>query len=316
MSKETELLNKIGSLYVTQSTDKKEKTPFVIMDVWREGELRLVAGWSGSGKSTYIHSEAELLSKKGYLCAIFDTENAEGRFIPRCENVIFMHAEDINEKFAKLKFPTFTNDDLCEYLIKKVREDFPNEKIIFYVDNLANFSVDISSRVKITEYLVKLKALSKQFNINLTLVSHCGRRTKDYFEVEDLISGAKNLVNLSQVVFCIDRCIFPNNSVGIRRAIVKTKTGIENSFEWSCYKYMEQEDEDEEKIVDFGSLEIYENKSFEHTLIKGVDDEASKRIIDLAKYGFTIAEIIEELAKNNIRLSRYKVRSVIANMIE
>ncbi len=193
---------------------------------WNRGELVVVHGIPGHGKSTWLsYQHVRLAAFEGWKFAVFSPEHNPALMITRiCEQYLMKPLKEMTE--AEIKYGmNFVLDHFYFYKVEKLTAFTVTHLLELAKTAIRKFGVDCvlfdpythiendkqgdNNTERIGTMLVELDRFTKQHNVNITLVAHPRKmdRKAGGFEVPRMydIAGSNNFFNTVDVGICVYR---------------------------------------------------------------------------------------------------------------
>lgn len=244
---------------------------------WARGELVVVTGIPGSGKSTWLDfMYTRLAFLKGWKFGIFSPENIAPLKITRLsEQLMGKPLKDMNRKEIETAvkaidqhFYFYNIEQMDDYTVDNILALGKNMVRRFGIDCLcldpfnyiSNTSNEESSNERIGELLRKLKQFAIKNNVNVSLVAHPRKmdKTNGAYNVPRLydISGSHHFFNVPDVGFAIHRNYVDGINDPVELHVQKVKYHfrgrlgrVEYTFQPSTGRY--SEDGAFQKLLDY-----------------------------------------------------------------
>ena len=248
---------------------------------WSRGELVVVTGIPGSGKSTWLDFVyARLAIRSGWKIGIFSPENVAPLKITRLSEQIVgyplkkMNKMQIDKAISRINqhFYFYNIEQMDDYSIDGILAIAKNMVRRYGIDCLCldpfNYismqSNDDNSNERIGELLRKLKQFAVKNNVNVTLVAHPRKMDKSNgsYNVPRLydISGSHHFFNVPDVGLAIHRNYVDGSNDPVELHVQKMKYHFRGSlgkveylFEPSTGRY--SEDGRFDKLIDYVSAD-------------------------------------------------------------
>lgn len=248
---------------------------------WSRGELVVVTGIPGSGKSTWLDFVyARLAIRSGWKFGIFSPENVAPLKITRLSEQIVgyplkkMNKMQIDKAISRINqhFYFYNVEQMNDYSIDGILAIAKNMIRRYGIDCLCldpfNYismqSTDDNSNERIGELLRKLKQFAVKNNVNVTLVAHPRKmdKTNGSYNVPRLydISGSHHFFNVPDVGLAIHRNYVDGSNDPVELHVQKMKYHFRGSlgkveyfFEPSTGRY--SEDGRYDKLIDYVSAD-------------------------------------------------------------
>jgi twinkle protein len=248
---------------------------------WSRGELVVVTGIPGSGKSTWLDFVyARLAIRSGWKFGIFSPENVAPLKITRLSEQIVgyplkkMNKMQIDKAISRINqhFYFYNVEQMNDYSIDGILAIAKNMIRRYGIDCLCldpfNYismqSTDDNSNERIGELLRKLKQFAVKNNVNVTLVAHPRKMDKSNgsYNVPRLydISGSHHFFNVPDVGLAIHRNYVDGSNDPVELHVQKMKYHFRGSlgkveyfFEPSTGRY--SEDGRYDKLIDYVSAD-------------------------------------------------------------
>jgi twinkle protein len=248
---------------------------------WSRGELVVVTGIPGSGKSTWLDFVyARLAIRSGWKFGIFSPENVAPLKITRLSEQIVgyplkkMNKMQIDKAISRINqhFYFYNVEQMNDYSIDGILAIAKNMIRRYGIDCLCldpfNYismqSTDDNSNERIGELLRKLKQFAVKNNVNVTLVAHPRKMDKanGSYNVPRLydISGSHHFFNVPDVGLAIHRNYVDGSNDPVELHVQKMKYHFRGSlgkveyfFEPSTGRY--SEDGRYDKLIDYVSAD-------------------------------------------------------------
>ena len=248
---------------------------------WSRGELVVVTGIPGSGKSTWLDFVyARLAIRSGWKFGIFSPENVAPLKITRLSEQIVgyplkkMNKMQIDKAISRINqhFYFYNIEQMDDYSIDGILAIAKNMVRRYGIDCLCldpfNYismqSNDDNSNERIGELLRKLKQFAVKNNVNVTLVAHPRKMDKSNgsYNVPRLydISGSHHFFNVPDVGLAIHRNYVDGSNDPVELHVQKMKYHFRGSlgkveylFEPSTGRY--SEDGRFDKLIDYVSAD-------------------------------------------------------------
>lgn len=198
--------------------------------IWMNGELHVLFGDTGCGKSVFAVQIADALSKgKGVFSVLpnenplqkvllYDFELSDKQFFKRYtdENKTPYQFND-NLVFGEIDFkqPFLSGDKIPmdKYIIKRLREDIKTFKPqILIVDNITYLTTQAAQDTSVAlELMRELDDIKKEFNISILVLAHTPKVRNGSPLTLNELGGSKHISNFADSVSCIGKSSDGNN---------------------------------------------------------------------------------------------------------
>ena len=201
-----------------------------VLEYYKKGELIMISGRSGSGKSTFLSQEMLAMLDQDQKIGVFSGELPPTQFkswlysqMCRITDMEMEHDEHIKKTRYYVsdgiieKLDRNYNDQLALYHYPKsiaIFEDLEKEIVkgvnlgytVFFIDNLMQIVSDVEENEFKKQIMVihNLKELCKAHNINIFLVAH-PKKVRDEFIVMDDVAGRQELFAKVDIVLLLHR---------------------------------------------------------------------------------------------------------------
>jgi len=222
-----------GSSTLSEILKKAKNLPKLtrlLGNIWCKGEIHILFGDNGTGKSVWATQIADALSKgrsafdilpnqaEGQKVLFYDFELSEiqlldrysdefGNVYPFHENLI-MPRWDFNDPFFHKK-----NEKFNKLIIRKIRLDI--EKFnpdVLIIDNITFLSTEATQDANVSlDILRALIAIKKEFNLSILVLAHTPKIKPGFLITNNDLAGSKHLSNLVDSVSAIGICASDKN---------------------------------------------------------------------------------------------------------
>lgn len=192
--------------------------------VWQKGELHILFGDTGSGKSVAAIQMANALSVgKNVLnvltnkvgpqkVLVYDFELSDRQFLKRYSDEngkMFGFHENFILSEIDFKELMINNPDksLDKLMFKKIREDIVTTKAdVVVIDNITFLTTQAAQETSVALDLMKeLDSMKKEFGISILVLAHTPKVKKGTFLTLNELGGSKHLSNFADSVSCLGK---------------------------------------------------------------------------------------------------------------
>ena len=196
----------------------------------REGDLAIITGKSGEGKTTFAQNISFNMSKEAVNCCWFSYEVTANNLLAK-----FRSMESNSRNVFLEDMPIFTPKRLpngnLEWVRNKIEASIKQfgvkQVFIDHIDFLAprNVSKTDQHRMILKQICLELKQLAMDLNITIFLIAHVKKVQGREVEMQD-IAESSGIYQLADFVFSVQRICTRNNLLGIEtktnESIVRT----------------------------------------------------------------------------------------------
>lgn len=217
----------------TKRLEDAKHLPDILMQlgvIWMNGELHVLFGDTGCGKSVFAVQVADALSKGKGVFNVLQNEHQKQKILlydfELSDKQFFKRYTDENGKpfpfdenlvFGEIDFkePLLNNDKIPmdKYIIKRLKEDIQQFKPqILIVDNITFLTTQTAQDTSVAlELMRELDNLKKEYGISILVLAHTPKvRSGSPLTLNEL-GGSKHLSNFADSVSCIGKSSKGNN---------------------------------------------------------------------------------------------------------
>ncbi|UKM65471.1 AAA family ATPase [Flavobacteriaceae bacterium GSB9] len=207
-----------------QDAQKMPEIKPLIGVVWQMGELHILFGDTGSGKSVLAIQIANSLSRGINVLNIltngvgpqkvlvYDFELSDRQFLKRysddTNNMYDFHEDfilsDIDFKQLMIDYP---NESLDKCMFRKIRQDIKETRAnVVIIDNITFLTTQAAQETSVALDLMKeLDSMKKEFGISILVLAHTPKVKNGTFLTLNELGGSKHLSNFADSVSCLGK---------------------------------------------------------------------------------------------------------------